>query len=197
MNLSFLRRISTLPLATLIAAGTLLAAPPAPVPAAAMTDAARSALQRKASESLQETRALAAKLHRDADVLESLARSNQVSWQTHAIYLDLVKDHVNNMGEHLMWLRTMRHGVSPWQQQAIDRIYPVAVDLAGRTGAAISHLSQNRDRSKLYNPDYRDHLATITDRAEEVKTSVADFLKLGETQEDLARLQQKVEAAAS
>jgi hypothetical protein len=45
---------------------------------------------------LGEARDEAAELARDADEMESLIR-NEVSWQTHAVMLDRVKDHVNNM----------------------------------------------------------------------------------------------------
>lgn len=197
MNLSLLRRISYLTLATMIAAGTLLAVSPAPEPANTMTDAARSALQRQASESLEKTKALAILLHRDAEVLESLARSNQVSWQSHATYLNQAKEHVNNMGEHLNWLNVMRHGVSPWQRQAIERIYPVAVDLAQQTNAALKFLGENRSRERLFDPDYRDHVYTLADRADEVKTALMDHLELGETQEKLSQLQQRLEAPVS
>jgi hypothetical protein len=92
-------------------------------------------------------------------------------------------------------LRDIRHGASPWQQRAIERIYPVALELANRTEAAIGHLNENK--SRLFDPDYQNHLATIAERAEEMKTSVADFLELGETQEKLGELQEKLERTAS
>lgn len=195
MNMKLFRKISYLPVATLLVAGTLLASPPAGEATTVMTEAASWDFQEEATGLLKETRSLAVNLHLDADKLKSLARSNQASWQTHANYLNLAKDHINSMGESLGRLRDIQHVASPWQQQAIDRIYPVALELASRTEAAIVHLNDNRNW--LFHPDYQDHLATITERAGEVKASVADFLELGETQERLVQLQEKVESAAS
>ena len=45
---------------------------------------------------LGEARDEAAELARDADEMESLIRTD-VSWQTHAVMLDRIKDHVNNI----------------------------------------------------------------------------------------------------
>jgi len=195
VNMKVLRSITYLPMAALLAAGTLFASAPADEPTPVMAETAGWDFQKEASDLLRETRSLAVRLHRDADTLESLARSNQVSWQTHANYLTLAKEHINSMGKQLERLRDIQHVASPWQQQAIDRIYPVALELANRTEAAIGHLNENR--SWLFNPDYGSHLATIAERAEEMKTSVADFLELGETQEELARLQRKLESGTS
>ena len=197
MNLSSLRRISYLPLAMLLVAGTLSAAPPASESATVFTDAALSALERQASESLQKTRDLAVRLQRDAEVLDSIARAGQLGWESHAVYLNQAKEHVNNMGEHLNWLRDMRHGVAHWQRQAIDRLFPAALDLANSTQAALIYLGENRDRARLRDRDYRGHVSTIADRAGEVKTTAGDFLKLAETQNELSRLELKLEASAS
>jgi hypothetical protein len=195
MNMKVLRRITYLPLAAMLVAGTLFASPPPKQPTTVIAGAAGWTIQNEASELLREIRSLTVKLDRDAGTLESLARGNQVSWQSHANYLNLAKEHINSMGELLGQLRDIRHGASPWQQRAIERIYPVALELANRTEAAIGHLNENK--SRLFDPDYQNHLATIAERAEEMKTSVADFLELGETQEKLGELQEKLERTAS
>ena len=195
MNLRLLQRTTTLPLATLLAAGTLLAAPPPPDSKTAMTESAARAFERQASELLQETQTLAAKLHRDADTLESLARANQVGWEAHAFYRGQAREPITTMAVKLARLNDIRYGAASWQQQAIDRLYPVALELANRTEAAIVHLNENQNF--LFDSDYKDHLATITDHAEQIKTSARDFLKLYETRKELLRLEQKLEATAS
>lgn len=195
MTMKILRRITYLPVATLLVAGMLSAAPPAGQPTTVVAEAAGWDFQNEASESLREIRSLAVKLDRDAETLESLARGNQAGWESHANYLNLAKEHINGMGKLLGRLRDIQHVASPWQQRAIERIYPVALELANRTEAAIGHLNENR--SRLFDSDYRNHLATIAERAEEMKTSVADFLELGETQEKLTQLQEKLESTAS
>jgi hypothetical protein len=72
---------------------------------------------------LGEARDEAAELARDADEMESLIR-NEVSWQTHAVMLDRVKDHVNNMARIVAKLSDTRASGSDLQEQAVDRILP-------------------------------------------------------------------------
>jgi len=194
MNMKLFRNISCFPVVALLVAGTLFASPPDGEATTVMTEAAWD-FPKEASELLRETRSLAVKLHRDADTLDSLSRSNQASWENHAHYLNLVKEHINSIGKLLARLQDVQHVASPWQQRAIDRIYPLALELANRTEAAIGHLNENRGR--LFDSDYQNHLATIADRAGELKASVADFLEFGQTQEKLGRLQEKLEATGS
>jgi len=194
-NLKLMRKIKYMPAASVLVAGTLLASSPANQQTTDLAGAAGSEFRKEASELLRDTRSLAVRLHHDADTLKSLARSSQGSWQTHANHLRLAQEHINSMGKLLGQLRDIQPQVSPWQKQAVDTIYPVALELASRTKAAIVHLNENRNR--LFDPDYQDHLATIAEQAGEMKMSVADFLELGETQEKLARLQEKLEATGS
>lgn len=194
MHRKFLPRITHLPAAALLVTGTLLAAPHPSDASAIKTEASARISQTEAWELLEQTRHLAAKLHRDAGTLEALASSNQVGWQTHAHYLSRAREHINSMGELLARLREIHPAALPWQRQAIERCYPAAVELASRTEAAILHLHDNRNR--LRDPQYRNHLGAIAERAGEMKGSVTDFLELGETHEELARLQEKLEATA-
>lgn len=145
--------------------------------------------QKEASDTLRDVQVLTAKLSLDAERLESFSRS-QLSWQSHAHQLSLVREHVNQIGERLERLQEIRHLTSPWQQQAIDGIVPVAVELATGTEAAIGHL--NKDKGHLFAPAYADHLSTISDRADEVKESVNTFLEFAETQQKLDQLQEKI-----
>ena len=65
------------------------------------------------------------------------------------------------MGKHTAELQAIRHGVLPWQQQAIKEVTLNAAKLAASTELAISHLQENR--SRLFAPQYQDHVAMIAD----------------------------------
>ena len=91
---------------------------------------------------LGEARDEAAELARDADEMESLIRTD-VSWQTHAVMLDHIKDHVNNMARIVAKLTETRTSGSELQEQAVDRILPLLKDL-GR---------QHNRRDQLLEPE--------------------------------------------
>jgi len=105
---------------------------------------------------------------RHADTLESLARNTQIGWPSHAYQLDQVKEHINAVGRHTAELQVMRHGVLPWQQQAINEVTSHPAVLAASTEVAISHLRENRNR--LFVPEYRAQLAAIASRDENPAT---------------------------
>ena len=128
------------------------------------------------------------------DRLESYTRSN-VSSPTHGEQLAQVKEHVNQIGDRLERLQEIQHVTSPWQQQAISRITPVAVELASRTQAAIEHL--NGDGNYLFSPIYTDHLSTIAEHADTIQDSVSTYVEYGETQQKLGELERQLEIRSS
>jgi hypothetical protein len=102
------------------------------------------------------------------------SRNAQIGWQTHAFHLDQVKEHINTVGQHTVELQAIRHDVLPWQQQAINEVTSHAAALAVSTEGAISQLQKNRNR--LFVPEYRNHLKMIADHSEEMKQTVDKFL---------------------
>src|ERR1700730_15026479 len=94
---------------------------------------------------LADARDKAAELSRDADEMESLIGTD-VSWQTHAVMLESVKEHVNQLGRIAAQLEQKRGAPTQWQLQAIDRMLPVVKELAANTSAAINHLIENKTR---------------------------------------------------
>ena len=105
------------------------------------------------------------------------------------------KEHINAIGDRLERLQAIRHVASPWQQQAIDSIVPVAANLAKRTGDAIHHLNQNPNH--LWTPAYREHLQAIAERTDQMKKSVELHLELAATQEKLEGLRNQVAVVGS
>lgn len=125
----------------------------------------------------------------------AFARSPHYNWWSHAHYLNAVRDQVNDAGEIISELQSIRHGALPWQKQAIDRVHPVALDLAAHTEAAIAYLAENQNL--LFVPEYRDHLSTISDRTSEMRTAVNNFLDYGDAQQKTKTLGQTIEIAGS
>lgn len=142
---------------------------------------------------LEDARDKAAALSRDADELEALTRSD-VSWQTHADMLELVKEHVNDLGRAAERLSAARDQASPWQKQAIDRMMPLLKELADNTTAAINHLKENKTRPTT--PAYTEYLRQNDETAHELSDLISSFVRYGKTKEELDRLEQRLEVAS-
>ena len=184
-----LRRIGYAGIAAILISASLFATSPAaqqePVPA----EVAGWDFQGEAADLLKEVQVLSGELHPIADQLTALSRSN-VSWVTHAERLNAVRDNINQIGERLKRLQEIRHVTSPMQQQAIDRVVPVAVDLASHTEAAIGHI--NEHKGYLFAPAYKDHLTSIVAGVSDMKSSIDLFMDHADTQERLEQLQEKL-----
>lgn len=154
---------------------------------------ASSYLSIRASELLAEIQREGAGLLFHAETLGAISRSPQFSWQSHAHYLNKVKGHINAVGERTTELQKMRYDVLPWQQLAISDVTAHAAQIAESTQAAIAHLRKNQDR--LFVSEYRDHVATIADRSEDMKQAVDNFLDYEKAQQKFQRLQDELELA--
>jgi hypothetical protein len=194
MSMNVIRKIGYTGIAALLLTGSVIAAAPPRQSSAINTKAPAWNFQKEASDALKEVQVLSGKLRLDTEKLESFPRS-KLSWESHANQLNLVRDHINQIGERLERLQEIRHVTSPWQRQAIDRIVPGAAELASRTQAAIMHLNENR--GYLFAPTYADHLSTIAEQADEMKTTVDTFLEYADTEQKLQRLQERLEVGQS
>lgn len=58
----------------------------------------------------------------ESDKLQSFAANPELSWQSHAYQLDLLKGNITDIGSKLCRLEAIRRMVAPWQQRVIDRI---------------------------------------------------------------------------
>jgi hypothetical protein len=139
---------------------------------------------------LGEARDEAAELARDADEMESLIRTD-VSWQTHAVTLDRIKDHVNNMARIVAKLTETRTSGSELQEQAVDRILPLLKDVAVNTTAAINYLNQNKSRP-LTDP-YNQYLLDNADTAHQLSSTVSSLFEYEKSMTKIAKLKNKLE----
>jgi hypothetical protein len=142
---------------------------------------------------LEDARAKAAVLSRDADEMEALTRS-AVSWQTHASMLDTMKEDVNELARDVERLTAARDKASPWQQQAIDRMLPMMRELAANTTAAINHLKEQPSRPT--SPSYVEYLRQNAETSRELSDMISSFVQYGQTRAKLQRLEQRLELAS-
>jgi len=150
--------------------------------------------QDEASQLLREVYSNAAKLSSDADVLSTYARSS-ISRHGHGQQVTLVRNHINAIGERLKRLQAIRQSAAPWQQEAIDSVFPIAVNLAAHTEAAIQHL--NDVGKPVWSPDYTDLLHAISERSNSMKDAVGLHLEMNDMQSRLDRLRDRADTLGS
>jgi hypothetical protein len=145
------------------------------------------------SKILSDAKVQAFQLKEDAEQMEAYTRSG-ASWRSHADAIGIIKEDVNKMGALLTKLQSSRNGAAPWQQTAIDRVNPVAKELAANTLAAIERLNKNPQR--LNTPDYQNYLEAIVDSATNLADAITNFVDYGKARQRLERLTTKLELPA-
>lgn len=145
------------------------------------------------SQVLSDAKLQAFQLKEDADKLESFTHSN-AAWETHSDVISRIREDVNKMGRLLATLQNDRASAAAWQQTAIDRVMPVAKELASNTTAAIERL--NKNPRLLNTPDYQNYLEAIGDSANNLAGTISNFVDYGKTRQRLERLAAKLELPA-
>jgi hypothetical protein len=185
MRINLKKMIAALAALALLATGSVFASPPAPSPESP------GYFSQRASTLLAEIQKEAADLGMNAETLGTFARNPQYSWQSHAFYLERVKGHINAVGERTAELQQISDSVLPWQQKAISEVTSHAAQVAASTQAAIVHLRENQNR--LFVSEYREHLTTVADRADDMKQTVDKFLNYEEAQQKYLQLESELE----
>jgi hypothetical protein len=147
----------------------------------------------KISSILSTAKIQAFQLKEDADLLETYTRSN-VGWEAHADAVNTMKENVNKMGKLLEQLQNNRNDAAPWQQTAVDRIIPIAKELAANTTAAIGIL--NKNPHQITTGPYQEYVEALCDAANNLAATISDFADYGKTKERMNRLANKLEVPA-
>jgi hypothetical protein len=142
----------------------------------------------------QEARTQAALLMHDTDLMESFTYSN-VSWESHANEIDMIKTHINRLGVVISQLQAARGDVGKRHQEAIDRVLPPLKELAANTTMIISYLNQYEGR--LQNPAYQNFLGENVQLAANLCQIVADTVAYDSTKDRIEKLHQKLDRLAS
>jgi predicted RNA-binding Zn ribbon-like protein len=147
----------------------------------------------RVSKILSDAKMQAFQLKEDAEQLETFSRATG-SWASHVEAINKIKENVNIMGRLLAKLQENRNSAALWQRTAIDRVTPIAKELAANTTTAIEHLSKTPDR--LTTPTYQNYLEAIADSASNLASTIAEFVDYGKTKQRLDRLVRVLEIPA-
>jgi hypothetical protein len=145
------------------------------------------------SKLLSEAKTAAFQIKEDAIIMESYTRVD-VSLESHAVAINLVKDHVNELGRVVNKLNEAKGSASPWQRTAIDRIQPYLDELGGYTTAVIEHINGTPKHTAA---EYKDYLEANVDYSGDLAAMIADYVNYGNAKQRVERLSAKLELAAA
>jgi len=148
---------------------------------------------KEVTDLLGQAKSEALQLQDDAATMESYTQSN-MSWQSHAMKITEIKDHVNTLGQTVGKLTAARGTASLWQQTAIDRINPILRELAANVEATINHLDKDRTHP-LQSTAHKDYLKANAELASRMATVISDFVDYGDTKTRFEDLSRKLEIA--
>ena len=90
------------------------------------------------------------------------------------------------MGRNLCRLQAIRHTVSPWQRQAINRVTPLLATIAQNTERAVMTLNDNHNT--LWSTDYSEYVADLSDDSSQLARTVSDFREYARLHRELRQV---------
>jgi len=140
----------------------------------------------KIDDMLADFESKAIEARRDAAMLESKRRNPQLSWQTHADKLSVMKQHINEMGKMLAELEGMKSKATLFQEKAIEAARPPLEDMAQRVEKGINWL--NEDRRSISKTEYKDNLHGLWSDADKLYRNVDTIIDYHEARMRLHEL---------
>lgn len=146
------------------------------------------------SRLLNEARSYAIQLDNDAAELESYSNSN-LNWHSHATQLNLMREHVNNLGKLHQQMQELQSQGSPWQQDAINRVDPLLRQMADQLTTTIEHGNQYPNR--IHMMKYKNYTHACADLAARTSRLISDIVAYDRAQSRARMLEQDLELPAS
>jgi len=143
---------------------------------------------------LTQAKSQALRLRDDSDLMHKFSLMD-VSWESHADQVNMIKTHINKLGKLLQQMSDNRATASPWQQQAIDRITPLAAELASDVEKTIEHLNNNQNR--LHTRQYRDYLSANYDLSSDLSALISDYVSYGKNKARYEKVGSELELPSS
>lgn len=112
--------------------------------------------------------------------LQGIAEDQDYSWYTHSIELTQLKYLINDMGQKLCRLETIRRVDTPWQQNTIDRIATTLRLMADNTTDAMLFGSQYQN--ELWLAPYQKYVNNLYEQAHSLTKSVDHAVKYAKVQ---------------
>jgi hypothetical protein len=144
------------------------------------------------SDLLSQAKNHAVQLRDDADTMKQYGKS-KMAWESHVAQINTIRDHVNNLGKVLQKMSDRQEYASPWQQGAIDRVTPLAQELASNIEATIEHINKNQNRLDF--PEFQDYLNANFELSSSLSQLIGDYVSYGKSKSTYQRIGSKLEVA--
>ena len=140
---------------------------------------------------LKESEEHAILANNDAETLESYTRGKAFSPQSHAVRLNAMKEHANDLIVDFNKLNSLRHTGSAWQQEAIDRVDPLLKEMSAHLTNTISHFNENKRAVNM--PPFRDYVKANREYMSRASGLISAFVEYGETRAKADYLEKTLE----
>jgi hypothetical protein len=151
--------------------------------------------QNEANNIFADMQSDAAQVQDHAAQLQSFALSPEMSWQSHADQLNQLRREINDLGERLCRLETIRRVVAPWQQRTIDRVATTVRLMADNAEDAISVI--NRNHQFLWSPTYEEYANNLYSEAKSLDHSMGRAVEYAKVRTQFRDLRNAVGTKAS
>lgn len=151
---------------------------------------AHAADSEQISRLLNHARTNAMQAEFDAETLDSFTRSS-LSWQSHAGQLNLIRQHVNELGKTMAQMNSVRAEGSPWQQTAIDRINPLLRDMADQLTTTLAFLKSHEGQVNM--PPYQEYARANYELASRTANVINDLVAYGQAKSNSNAIQHRLE----
>lgn len=142
----------------------------------------------KANELLTQVKEHAWAIETSIGSLDQRARYADADWKIEDNTLNDVKEQVNAMGRDIRSIEEIRAHCMSWQQQELDRILPIAKQLADDTSNAIRVFNANVTHE--WSTALPKDLAMMRKKAVEVRKSVEKSMEVAKLKKEIAGLEQ-------
>jgi len=146
------------------------------------------------SKLLHEARTYAVQADSDSAELESFTNS-KLTWQTHAHQIEIIRDHINNLGRVVKEMQDIKGQGSPWQQDAIDRIDPLLRLMADQLTSTIEY--GNKYPNRIHMMQYRNYVRSGAELAAQTSRLISDIVSYDRAESRAHMLEQKLELPPS
>jgi hypothetical protein len=155
--------------------------------------AAQTADSEEISKLFLEAKSHATLAEHDAAVLESYTHS-RIARKSHAARLNVIKEHVNDLGKVARQLSDRKDQGSPWQQEAINQIDPLLRGMADQLTATIKHLNENQGRTSF--APYHDYVEANHDLAGKTAELMSDIVEYDRSNAKARLIEQRLQLPA-
>jgi hypothetical protein len=124
----------------------------------------------KVADQLASFKQAALEMRRHADQLDSMTSARQMHWMSHAQSLEILRTHVNQLGQTLIGLEQLKPHANEGQRMAIENSRPHLAGVAQQLTRAMDLLSDDR-RSVIWSP-YTNTVSSLYNHADSLYETV-------------------------